>query len=430
LRQKSGRLLASKFIRLLDISLCLLVLALFLGASTLPPGDRTESVRAFTRNIEFDYVGWTLNALWVKLNQLALGSENYLSSSDRHQAVLEYLSLVTQIQQGEGKLSEIFGDPGVTDKQAATQPLRTQLDDLRARRDRLAPVAEAILQSQVSDVVSSLGLTLGGQPVPPVLYHSTSPPWALIVSPRNIIRQDQDISLLPDTTVDKQTALEEQVDSALNVSSLVVGIGGIGVYPTMVDETSDLDWLSEVVSHEWTHNFLELRPLGASYLTSPQLRIMNETTASIAGKEIGRAVLERYYPELVPPPSPPPAPPSTQPVKPAAPPVFDFNKEMHETRVNVDKLLADGKVDEAEQYMEARRVVFWNHGYHFLRKLNQAYFAFYGAYADQPGGAAGEDPVGAAVRALRAQSSSLSEFLNRISWMSSFEQLQKAVEGK
>jgi len=430
LHQKSDRWLASKFFRLLDISLCLLVLALFLGASTLPPGDRTESVRAFTRNIEFDYVGWTLNALWVKLNQLALGSENYLTSNARHQTVLEYLTLVSQIQQGEDRLSEIYGDPNVTDKQATAQPLRKHLDDLRAQRDRLAPVAEAILQSQVSDVVSSLGLTLGGQPVPPVLYHSTSPPWALIVSPRNVIRQDQDISLLPDTTVDKQAALEEQVDSALKVSSLVVGIGGIGVYPTMVDETNDLDWLSEVVSHEWTHNFLELRPLGVSYLSSPQLRIINETTASIAGKEIGRAVLERYYPELVPPPPPPPAPPSIQPLKPPAPPRFDFNQEMHETRVNVDKLLAEGKIDEAEQYMEARRVEFWNHGYHFLRKLNQAYFAFYGAYADQPGGAAGEDPVGGAVRALRAQSSSLSEFLNRISWMSSFEQLQKAVEGK
>jgi hypothetical protein len=80
--------------------------------------------------------------------------------------------------------------------------------------------------------------------------------------------------------------------------------------------------------------------------------------------------------------------------------------------------------------MESRRRVFWEHGFHSLRKINQAYFAFYGAYADEPGGAAGstEDPVGSAVRALRAQSSSLEIFLNRISWMSSFEQLQQAVE--
>ena len=56
-----------------------------------------------------------------------------------------------------------------------------------------------------------------------------------------------------------------------------------------------------------------------------------------------------------------------------------------------------------------RRRVFWDQGYH-IRKLNQAYFAFYGAYADSPGGgAAGADPVGAAVRALRAHSSSLAE---------------------
>ena len=77
--------------------------------------------------------------------------------------------------------------------------------------------------------------------------------------------------------------------------------------------------------------------------------------------------------------------------------------------------------------MEARRRIFWDKGY-TIRKLNQAYFAFYGAYADEPGGAAGEDPVGPAVRALREQSGSLSEFLNTISWMTSFEQLIRAVE--
>jgi hypothetical protein len=101
---------------------------------------------------------------------------------------------------------------------------------------------------------------------------------------------------------------------------------------------------------------------------------------------------------------------------------------MNETRTTTDALLADGKIDEAEAYMETRRQVFWENGY-LIRKLNQAYFAFYGAYADQPGGAAGatEDPIGNAVRELRAQSSSLSEFLNRISWMWSFEQLQSAV---
>jgi hypothetical protein len=100
---------------------------------------------------------------------------------------------------------------------------------------------------------------------------------------------------------------------------------------------------------------------------------------------------------------------------------------MHETRVKADELLAKGKIDEAETYMEARRQFFWENGY-LLRKLNQAYFAFYGAYADVPGGAAGEDPVGPAVRALREQSASLEDFINTISWMTSFEQLQEAIQ--
>ena len=101
---------------------------------------------------------------------------------------------------------------------------------------------------------------------------------------------------------------------------------------------------------------------------------------------------------------------------------------MRDTRVTVDQLLAEGKIEAAEQYMEQRREVFWENGYR-IRKLNQAYFAFHGAYADEPGGAAGEDPVGAAVRDLRANSPTLSAFLNRISWMYSFDQLERTVSG-
>ena len=95
---------------------------------------------------------------------------------------------------------------------------------------------------------------------------------------------------------------------------------------------------------------------------------------------------------------------------------------MYETRNTVDELLKQGRIEEAEEYMEMRRQFFWENGYR-LRKINQAYFAFYGAYADSPGGAAGEDPVGEAVRNLRANSSSLEEFINRIAWVTSFDQL-------
>ena len=75
--------------------------------------------------------------------------------------------------------------------------------------------------------------------------------------------------------------------------------------------------------------------------------------------------------------------------------------------------------------MEARRQMFVERGYQ-IRKLNQAYFAFYGAYNVGPG-AGGQDPVGPAVIALRERSASLKGFLDRISWMTSFEELEQAL---
>jgi hypothetical protein len=211
----------------------------------------------------------------------------------------------------------------------------------------------------------------------------------------------------------------------------VVPIGGVGVYPTMVMRTTNLSWLLNTISHEWIHNFLTLRPLGFLYSADPMLRTMNETTASIAGDEIGMLVLQRFYPELAN-DSPLIHGLISAPFEHPEPgdflrPPFDFRAEMFITRTEADALLADGKIEEAEAYMEARRKLFLQHGY-VIRKINQAYFAFYGAYADSPGGAAGEDPVGPAVRALREQSPSLADFVKTISWMSSFDQLQTAIK--
>jgi hypothetical protein len=409
----------------LRLGLYLIFFSLILASDGASAFDRTAQVRAYTRSLEFDYANWMAGALGQKLEAFALGADAYLTPAERKRLVLSYFDVVARLQRGEAQLNMIYTDPQVADPQAYSADLRAQLDTLRRQRAQLAPSAEAVLQDQIGEAAAEVGLTLGGQPLPPVLFQETPLPHSLIVSPREVIRQDGDVSLATEMPVDQQVALEQQVEADLGVSALVVGIGGVGVYPTMVQESGSLAWVSEVVAHEWIHNWLTLRPLGMNYMSSPELRIMNETTASMAGKEIGRIVLERYYPELLPPPAPATSP--VQPETPVAPPAFDFVAEMRTTRVETDRLLAAGQIDAAEAYMEARRVIFWENGY-AIRRLNQAYFAFHGAYADAPGGgAAGADPVGAAVRELRAASPSLAAFINRISWMWSFEQLQRAV---
>lgn len=415
------------FKRAFWLTIVLVTLSVMLGASTVSPSDPLERIRAFTRSIEFEYVSWTLDALWIKLSEMALGTSKYLPLDEQTKIVLQFLDLTRQINQVEAQLNEIYTDPNISDPEAASIALQGQINGLQGQRDKLEPIAEAILQEQVSRVAAQANLTLGGQAFPPVLFHTTPPPDALIISPRDTIRQDHNISISPKITVDQMAALEEKVDQSLNVSSLVVGIGGIGLYPTMVMETADINGLTEVVAHEWIHNYLTLRPLGISYLNNPELRTMNETVASIAGKELGREVVAQFYPEYLPPEIIPIAPDDGNNETP--PPVFDFREEMHKTRIEAEQLLEEGKIDEAESYMEVRRRFLWDNGYH-IRKLNQAYFAFYGAYADQPGGAAGEDPVGAAVRMLREQSTSLADFINRMSWMWKFEQLQKVIRAQ
>jgi hypothetical protein len=414
----------------LELTLILFIIALITGYSNPSLTQETEKVRVYTRQIEFNYLSWMSNAALIKLRSASIGAPYIFDYTAQKQIVTEYLRLTQQVLEKEYQLEQIYADAGITDKELASESLRAELAGMYARQTELAPLAEAILQGQVSQVLADAGLTAVGQPVPNVWYHSTPLPMALIISPRDHIEQTANISIETDLTIDEISALESRVDDGLNVSSLAVDIGGVGVYPTMVMRSTDLNWVLSTVAHEWIHNYLTLRPLGLLYGETPELRTMNETTASIAGNEIGGLVIERFYPELMS-ASRPGLSLISAPFDHPEPgdflrPKFDFRAEMHETRVTADALLAEGKIDEAEAYMESRRIVFVKQGY-LIRKLNQAYFSFYGAYADTPGGAAGEDPVGPAVRALREQSKSLADFVNTISWMTKFEQLQKAV---
>jgi hypothetical protein len=420
-----------------QLALALIILILLLQRTVLPPGDATERVRLYTRNIEFDYITWTLNAFQVKFTQSALGLNRYLTDEQASVIVVDFIDLTQRIQTAESDLRTIYADPAIEDPEAAAVDIEAALAADIARMADLGPLAESIVQDQVVSVLRSLGISTGGQALPPVLYHVTPVPMALVVSPRDAMVQQNNISIQPEMTLEEQVALEDAVAAGADVSTLVVPIGGIGIYPTMVTRTASINWLMEVVSHEWAHNFFSLRPLGFLYLSSPELRTMNETAAGLIGKEVGRLLIERYYPEFAPPPPepepPPPDPDETQPAPEPEPEpepeAFDFRAEMRETYLNAERLLSEGEIEGAEQYMELRRLFLWDNGFRF-RKLNQAYFAFYGAYPDSTGGAAVADPVGEAVRALWERTGSVRSFMQTIAWMDSFADLEAYLLGE
>jgi len=437
---------------LLPRAIIFALIALLVGQEYPTPGDyRTQILRAVGDQF-FDFVQWEGDAVTEKISQLTLPIQNYLDDRQQEQFVLDYLDLTQHWLSLDQKVRDLYADASIKDPISASADLRSQRDAARGQIEQRRPTAEAIIQQQISSVLIDDGFAIGGEVIPPVAARITPLPYMLIVSPRDQIKQTDAEGLQAGLNVDQAEQIETQVLSTTNYSALVVPIGGLAAYPTMVLETSQLLWLLQTTSHEWTHNWLELRPLGYSYLASDngEIRTINETTAELTGQEVGLQVMRRYYldvlkrdyPDLVEPkPLEIPQPDqSSAPDRPSDPSQFSFNRAMHDTRVHVDALLAEAqslekqnqnnqaeaKIVEAEQYMEQQRQMINSHGYR-IRKINQAYFAFYGAYADQPG-ASGSDPIGPNVIALRVYSPNLRAFLDRVSSVLSLADLKQAVE--
>jgi hypothetical protein len=400
---------------------------LLLARSIVPPGGLSSQARSITRPIEFDFGTWTLDAIFAKFSNWAFGLEKFITEEQKSELVLQYLAQVQEVNALNAEVLMVYANPEIPNPDAASQALRLERDIAQQRLEKLAPVAESILQSQLMTVINQSDLGVLGQVLPPSLYQTSDIPYSLIVSPRSEIQQAFNISLEPGLDTEKMEEIENRVFKDLDHAALVVPIGGIGTYPTMIMQTTNIVWLTEVISHEWVHNYLTLRPLGVNYGTSAELRTLNETVASLAGKELGRMILERYYLEFLPPVVEQGGGNSNLARPEPDPNAFDFRREMRTTRVEVDRFLAEGKVEDAEDYMESRRQFFWENGY-LIRKLNQAYFAFYGAYNDEPGGgASGEDPIGPTVVAYREKFDTLGDFLNAISWIDSFADLQNRL---
>jgi hypothetical protein len=419
------------FIRLVEhiarqwkLVLLLAALLLVFSVKRPPPASIETRVNRELAQQRFDFVSWELKAVWQSLTHDLISPERYMSEEDRHDFLLDYLSLVGESQRLEGEIHRVYVDPEIEDADAATVELRARRDELRGAISARQSTAEAILEEQVASVLEDEGFGVLGQELPPVEVRFTPLPRLLVISPRTHIESIYQLSLTHGLGVAQQEAIEDEIDAAYDVSSLITSIGGLSAYPSMLLESSSINWVTEVTAHEWTHHYLTPRPLGRNYESSGETRTINETVASIVGREVGRKVVARYYPEHLPPePEPSPEPEEDESPEPAA---FDFRLEMRETRIQVDELLAQGKIKEAEAYMEQRREVFVEHGY-AIRKLNQAYFAFHGAYAAQPG-AAGKDPIGPAVRELFARSPDLHTFVGRVAGVTTLDDLEAVLE--
>ena len=373
----------------------------------------------------FRLAAWEIQAIAQKARDLVVRPGADLTPEEQHGLVVAYFDAIDHIAELTGEIERIFADPKEIDPASRAGALQAELTELRATQADHRPAVERIIERQVTAVLEEAGLTTNGHIWPPVRFAFSESPDVLILSPRDRITVERSLHLDPSISTAEMEQIEEQVARELDVSALVDGTGGFSSYPTMVVAYPMLDWVLDTVAHEWVHTYLYLRPLGWHYSASGGMRTINETVASIVGDEIGRRVLERYYPERVP-PAGWPRPLSMRSDwlgKEAEPAQFEYGPFMRKTRLEADRLLAEGKIEEAEEFMEAQRRILVENGY-TIRKLNQAYFAFHGSYAV---GSAATDPIGGKLRLLRSQAGDLAEFLRTVAKFSEPADLDAAL---
>ena len=402
-----------KLVVLTLLSLCLL------GGSCATTPDFDSSLKSIVKPYQFSIAQWEFKALPDEVNDYIFNKGE--GAEDKAGVVVEYFNLVKQIKSLEAEITAA----NAGNKEGDLASLESEMDRVQQQKAAITDEVEKIIAGQIREVLAEQGIY---NPLdnyikwqtgfPPLIFRLEPPPHLLVVSPRDRIESLREIHLQQDLSMAAMESIEEQVDK-LGVSSLVVGLGGLGTYPTFIIDTASLQFTIETAAHEWLHNYLAFKPLGFLYLLdltgisrNYEIATMNETVVSIVSKEIGTIVCQTYYPGY-----------KNSYRQSAEEPEFDFNQEMREIRQTVDTYLAQGEIDQAEKYMEEKRQYLASMGY-YIRKLNQAYFAFHGTYADSP---TSISPIGAELKQLREQNASLKYFLDTVAVMTSRQDLSMSI---
>ncbi len=401
-------------------ALPLLIVVLLVALAALASWRIVDALHLPLGSRDYDVLGWEVRHLpgkWLyRFGRLWQGE---LSREEKDRRIEDYLALQAEVAALEGELGRqrASGDPG----SAGSEESLRLLAEKREERDRLENAVEAILEERISEVASGLGLktSLPFFPgarwlFPPVDLEFDSPPYVLVVSPRDRIYLESARLLRSDLALEETLRLEDEEERASkNVSALVVRTGGVATYPSVIPPGDSYRKTLEVAAHEWVHHYLFFHPLGARYFQSETLRTINETVADIAGQEMAALVGRRYpLPSLE---EPPPGESEGEETL--------LEEELHRLRIDVDRLLAAGRVEEAEALMEERRQYLAERGY-FIRRINQAYFAFYGLYGTT---AASSSPLGPKMEELRRRSPSLGDFIRAVSQVTSEDDLDRLL---
>ena len=400
----------------------------------VPVGDKRSDTAAVQVSLDHTYglVSWEFENFFDKWRHRVWTALPWTptSEADRRRALDRYVVLVDELRIAKDLLSEASSENG--SDQGNVSNAQLAVDRLIAERDGFRDGVEEFLEQAVADAIRSAEVDLVGSFIwPPVDFRIDSPPKLLVTSPRDVIRRDEDVLIDPEISIDDIEKIENELAEVANISAVVLQTGGLASYPNVIP-TADLERLLDVAAHEWLHAYMVFNPLGRAYFDGGDIRVMNETLADIFGQEIGLRVYSEITGEpYVAPVRPETAMRNTESKNPDGPggsdsdeetgaDDFDFNRFMAETRARTDELLEEGLMDEAESYMESRRIELLDHG-HTIRKINQAYFAFHNTYAESP---SSTSPIARYLWDLRDQVDTVGELVKLLRPLGTYKEFE------
>ncbi|PKB79293.1 MAG: hypothetical protein BZY88_14115, partial [SAR202 cluster bacterium Io17-Chloro-G9] len=322
--------------------------------------------------------------------------------------VVEFFDIVQELNDLERRILFPQSGAGGTLSQNEVRQLTAEIDRIKERRRAIQSQVEETIESEISAVLAQEGLASRiGLIFPPVDAVFSGSPNVLVLSPRDRIDRMETVLLKPGLDDLVRERIEDAMFRQENLAALVESTGGVATYPSVVADSFGLRFAITTASHEWLHQWFFFQPLGQHFWDNADMTTLNETAATIAGREIGDRVYTAITGEMV----------VRNGVGPAADPeTFSFNEEMRETRLRTEELLAQGRIGEAEAYMEERRLFMVENGF-FIRKINQAFFAFHGSYATS---AASISPIDGQLEQLRSRSDTLEDFLKKVAEFGSY----------
>ena len=198
-------------------------------------------------------------------------------------------------------------------------------------------------------------------------------PKLLVTSPKNKIERGSELLISSSINLKDVEKIENTIEEEENLSSIIIDIGGIAAYPAIVKESNNPRQLFLTFSHEWLHQYLIFHPLGRSYFSSVKMKEINETLANIFSDKLLFSLCLKEF-ELK---------EEICSVEGRVKNEFDYSNFMKNLRLEVDNLLFERKILEAEKLMKDSTLILNNNGFK-IRKINQAWFAFNGTYGDSP----------------------------------------------